>query len=88
MAGRGRPKGSKKNPFADMLRISVAEAHGDKAKLRVIADKLVESAVQGDIQAIKEVADRLDGKPAQAVQHGGESGGDIIIRMVSDDEQL
>jgi hypothetical protein len=33
-----------------------------------IADKLADKAEQGDIQAIREIADRLDGKPAQAIE--------------------
>src|ERR1700676_4930877 len=36
-------------------------------KLHLIAGKLVEKAVAGDIQAIKEVCDRVDGKPTQPV---------------------
>jgi len=32
-------------------------------KLRLIADKLVDKAVEGDMHAIKELLDRVDGKP-------------------------
>ena len=35
--------------------------------LRKIADRLVANAIAGDMRAIKEVADRLDGKAPQAV---------------------
>ncbi len=34
-------------------------------KLHMIAGKLVEKALAGDIQAIKEVCDRVDGRPTQ-----------------------
>lgn len=34
-------------------------------KLNLIAAKLVEKALGGDIQAIKEVCDRVDGRPTQ-----------------------
>ena len=63
----GRPKGEKS--FTAMLRIAIKEAGKVEGttKLRDIADQLVTKAVNGDIQAIKEVADRLDGKPAQAI---------------------
>lgn len=63
----GRPKGAKS--FSAMLQIAINEA-GSKpgtTKLRDVADALVNKAVDGDIQAIKEVADRLDGKVPQAV---------------------
>lgn len=63
----GRRKGT---PFTDALHLSISELEkkGDpksRRKLRVIAEALVEKAMTGDIQAIKEVADRLDGKPVQ-----------------------
>jgi hypothetical protein len=35
--------------------------------LNVLAAQLVQSAAAGDMQAMKEVGDRLDGKPAQAI---------------------
>ncbi len=59
----GRPKGEKS--FAAMLRIAIKEAGNEPGttKLRDIANALVDKAAEGDIQAIKEVADRLDGKP-------------------------
>ena len=36
-----------------------------RQKLRIIAEKLVECAIGGESWAIQQVADRLDGKPAQ-----------------------
>lgn len=65
----GRPP--KEKSFANMLRIAVmaADETADtkRPKLRSIAEKLVESALEGKMDAIKEIADRLDGKPAQAI---------------------
>lgn len=64
----GRPK---EKLFADALRIAINEDHeidGVKTKkLRVIADRLVKEAMAGEPWAIQQVADRLDGKPAQAI---------------------
>lgn len=68
----GRPP--KEKSFANMLNIAIREAHGEgKDKLRRVAEVLVEKAITGDIQAIKEVADRLDGKVPQAVIGDDES---------------
>lgn len=52
-----------------MLNIAIKEAveGSDKTKLRSVADALVDKAMGGDVAAIKEVADRLDGKVPQAV---------------------
>lgn len=67
----GRPP--KEKSFANMLRIAINEAsENGGTKLRDVANALVEKAISGDVQAIKEVADRLDGKVAQAVI-GGEA---------------
>src|SRR3954451_3710853 len=80
----GRPIGSvnREKPFNDALRIAL---RGDPLRLRRIAEKLAEKAEEGDLAAIRELADRLDGKPSQA--HKGEDGGDlvVVIRRISDD---
>ncbi len=47
------------------LRCQPGEADDGAAdKLRLIARRLVDKAADGDLQAIKEVLDRVDGKPA------------------------
>ena len=62
----GRPP--KEKSFANMLNIAIKEATVDgRQKLRAVADALVDEAMNGNIAAIKEVADRLDGKVPQAV---------------------
>ena len=40
--------------------------------MREIADVLIAECKAGNIQAIKELADRLDGRPAQILEHGGD----------------
>lgn len=62
----GRPP--KEKSFANMLRIAINEAHEDgNNKLRAVAEALVSKAITGDVQAIREIADRIDGKVPQAV---------------------
>lgn len=63
----GRPP--KEKSFANMLNIAIKEAtsDGSTTKLRAVAEALVNAAMAGDIHAIKEVADRLDGKVPQGV---------------------
>lgn len=56
--------------------------------LRKVAAKVVGMALEGDMQAIKEIGDRLDGKPVQAIS--GEGGGPLtveIIRFASTDSK-
>lgn len=67
MAGR---KGEK--IWADAVRRAVMrrleDEEGKPQKIERLADKLVDAALAGDIPALKEIGDRLDGKPAQVVQ--------------------
>ena len=77
----GRPIGSlnRQKPFSDMLRVALLSGGG--RRLRVIADKLVELAEGGDLSAIREVGDRLDGKCAQTIERG-----EVPVDVLSDRE--
>ena len=67
------PRGQQRDkPFRDALRLAVADAEDNPRKLRKLAEALYDKAETGDVQAIKEIADRLDGKPAQAIIGGDE----------------
>lgn len=79
----GRPKGSqnKDKPFRDALRMEIAAAGEDRKALRAVAQALIGKAIMGDVQAIKELGDRLDGKPAQAVVGGDEDDTPIQIEV-------
>ena len=50
-----------------------------KTKLDKIAAALVGEAVKGDVPAIKEIGDRLDGKVPQSVT--GEGGGPVALAI-------
>ena len=50
--------------YADTIRkIAVQSPH----KLTAIAEALFDKAMEGDLNAAKEIGDRLDGKPAQII---------------------
>lgn len=71
----GRPAGSpnKDKPFREALRVELAAAGENFKALRTIARNLVEMAQKPEITAlpaIREIADRLDGKPVQSVEVG------------------
>lgn len=60
--------------FADALRMELAVAGADNKALRGIARNLIRLAEKEDpaaLPAINAIADRLDGKPAQAVEMSG-----------------
>jgi hypothetical protein len=77
-----RPKGAenKDKPFRDALRLEIADAGEDHRALRKVARALLTKAESGDVQAIREIGDRLDGKPAQAIE--GPDGGPLKIEIV------
>ena len=85
MANRGAQPGninaSKGTQFRDALRKALAsyELGNIKRKkaLHHVAESLITKAIDGDIPAIKEIGDRLDGKPAQAIT--GPSGEPITL---------
>lgn len=81
MAARKTPsRGGKPDKlWTAALRIAVNEAaeDGNGKKLRAMADKVVQLALEGDMQAIKEIGDRLEGKPAQRTEIVGEGGGPV-----------
>ncbi len=70
-------------PYREALRVAVKRPLNDdakgKTKLDRIAAALVQQACEGDVPAIKEVGDRLDGKVPQAVT--GEGGGPVSLAI-------
>ncbi len=56
-------------PFRDALRLEIAAAQDadDLRSLRRIAKAFLTKCAEGDVPAIKELADRLDGKVPQAI---------------------
>jgi hypothetical protein len=81
VAGRSGTNKGKDKPFRDALRMQLAAAGDNQKALRAIADALIASAMAGDMQAIKEIGDRLDGKPAQAIvgEDGEGNAGPLVV---------
>lgn len=75
----GNPGGRRKEkPWRDALTLALKD--GDGLKLRKIAEAVVSLAETGDMQAIKEIGDRMDGKPAQqTIVTGDEDGGAVNL---------
>ncbi len=54
---------------------------GSPKKLELIANRCVDQAVAGESWAVKEVGDRLDGKPAQAIAIKGDPDSPVIFNL-------
>lgn len=71
----GNQNGKKAKRWSDALTRALAKAgegQGLEAGLDRVAAQVVNAAIDGDKDAWKEIGDRLDGKPAQAII-GGDS---------------
>lgn len=65
--------------------ILLALQEGDKTPEEMLAPamrKQYDKAMEGDTQAATFLADRLDGKPAQQLQHTGEDGGPVLAKIL------
>ncbi len=72
----GRPKSK---PFREAIQRALDAAGDDKDALQQVATALVGKAMMGDVPAIKELADRMDGKVAQAIIGGEEDDPAIVV---------
>jgi len=68
------------------LHRAAENADGRPTKLlSLVVDALVDAARGGDVAAIKEIFDRVDGKVAQRVEATGANGGAIQFEDVTED---
>ena len=69
--------------WADAVRRAVLRRleneEGKPQKIERLADNLVEMGLTGDVSALKEIGDRLDGKPVAQVRGSGEDGEHEIV---------
>jgi hypothetical protein len=60
------------------------EVEGEPKKvrtLRLLARKLADRGLEGEISALREIGDRLDGKPAQAIAIKGDPDSPVIFHL-------
>lgn len=81
----GRPKAEW--TMSAMYREALEEA--DEAgvpKYKILAKKLIEKANEGDVVAIKELNNRIDGMPAQTVNNNGTITHNVLLDFPTDDK--
>jgi hypothetical protein len=68
----GKPDKLMRGALLLALHRKAEDAEGRPTKrLALVANALVEAAIQGDVLAIREIYDRVDGKPSQALDVSG-----------------
>lgn len=78
----GNQNAKKGKAWADAIKRAIREKYQGEdweAKLAKLAKRLIEAADDGDLQALKEVGDRLDGKPTQLI--GGDEDNPLKTSM-------
>ena len=86
MAARIHPakgkKGDKRWTSAIALAVMREAQDGNEKYLARIAQKLVGLAMKGDLAAMKEIGDRLDGKPPQTIAGDSDKPHELVIRVI------
>lgn len=80
----GCPGGRGKRHWRDALTRAVmksVDGKVDYVRLDEIADAVVTAAIGGDIQAAKEIGDRLDGRAVQTIAND-DDGAPFVIKVV------
>lgn len=84
MAAIKNPQGPKaEKPWREAVQRAVRrkmKGEGQPQRLDLLADKVVALGLEGDISAIKEIGDRLDGKPP--VQAAVTVDGSLTVNLV------
>lgn len=85
--GGGAPKGNnnaaKGRQWAQAIQVALNRREKDgRAGLIELADTLIDAALAGDMTAMKEIGDRLDGKAKQQTEVTGEGGGPVGIKVM------
>lgn len=78
----GNPDGGRKQKLwrDALMRAIKRREESDPQALEKLADRLLKKIEADDVVAMKEVGDRLDGKPAQAIIGGDED--DAPVKMI------
>jgi len=71
-APEGNENAKKGKLFYDQLRRVLVQ--NDQLKLRQVSEKLVDAAIDGEPWAVKEIIDRMDGKPVAVQEIQGPDG--------------
>ena len=86
MAGAplGNTNAKKGKPWQEAIEraLEIHKPADRRERLEALAASLVAKAMEGDMAALKEIGDRLDGKPKQQIEATGLDGAAIAIERI------
>ena len=76
---------NRRKPWADAVRIVMNEVDPEtqRPRLLLLAERLFTEALAGEMAAIKEIGDRMDGKPGKAVIADPDRSIELTIRWLT-----
>jgi len=79
---RSQPGGKPaSNPLIrEALLLSLRRKDGDRLRLQLVADALVDAAIKGEMAALRELCQRVDGKISDTAS-GGEGNGPVDLEI-------
>ena len=82
-APKGNQNAAKGAEWRSAIKRALARKSGENWRkgLDKVAEKFIEAAEKGDPWAMKEIGDRIDGKPAQSVTLSGDEDKPLITRI-------
>lgn len=79
----GNKNASKNKVWIEALNRAIAQDDG--VRLRAAAEKLLDLATEGNVPALKELGDRLDGKAVQQLNLADADGEKLVLKFESAD---
>lgn len=70
----GNDNGSKGRPWSEAIHRAclIVDPKKKRRKMDLLADKLIAAAMEGDVSALKELGDRIEGKCKQQIELSGD----------------